>query len=245
MDRLIYIAMTGAAQQFHQQSITANNLANASTVGYKAETTAFRTAQVSGSGVASRAYALAATDGADLSAGAIRQTGRDLDVAIEGDGFFAVQALDGSEGYTRGGSFRISAEGELQTRAGLPVLGEGGPLVVPPDAQVSIGADGTVSATDLGPTAKNVISVGRLKLVNPERATMVRGGDGLFRSRGGEVAADPNVRVTAGALEESNVNTVGSMVEMINLARQYDLHMKVLQSADGNAQRANQLLAAG
>jgi flagellar basal-body rod protein FlgF len=133
----------------------------------------------------------------------------------------------------------------LQTRAGLPVLGEGGPLVVPPDAQVSIGADGTVSAIDLGPTARNVISVGRLKLVNPERATMVRGGDGLFRSRGGEVAADPSVKVTAGALEESNVNSVGSMVEMINLARQYDLHMKVLQSADGNAQRANQLLAAG
>ena len=125
------------------------------------------------------------------------------------------------------------------------MLGEGGPIVVPPDAQVSIGADGTVSATDLGPTAKNVISVGRLKLVNPERATMVRGGDGLFRSRGGEVAADPNVRVTAGALEESNVNAVGAMVEMIDLARQFDLQMKMLQIADGNAQRANQLLAAG
>ena len=245
MDRLIYIAMTGAVQQFHQQSITANNLANAATVGYKAETTAFRTAHVTGSGVAARAYAMASTDGADLSAGAIRQTGRDLDVAIEGDGYFAVQALDGSEAYTRAGSFRISAEGELQTRSGLTVLGEGGPLTLPPDAQVEIGADGTVSAIDRGPTARNVQVVGRLKLVALDRATMVRGGDGLFRSRGGEPAGDANVKVVAGALEESNVNSVGAMVEMINLARQYDLHMKVLQSADGNAQRANQLLASG
>jgi flagellar basal-body rod protein FlgF len=125
------------------------------------------------------------------------------------------------------------------------VLGEGGPLTIPPDAQVEIGADGTVSAIDRGPTARNVQVVGRLKLVALDRATMVRGGDGLFRSRDGEASADASVKVVAGALEESNVNTVGAMVEMINLARQYDLHMKVLQSADGNAQRANQLLASG
>ena len=245
MDRLIYIAMTGAAQQFHQQSITANNLANAATVGYKAETTAFRTSYVNGPGAAARAYAMASSDGADVSAGAIRPTGRELDVAIEGEGYFAVQALDGSEAYTRAGSFRISPEGELQTRSGLTVLGEGGPLSIPANSQVEIGADGTVSAVEHGPTARNVQVVGRLKLVTLDRATLVRGGDGLFRSRGGEATTDANVRVVAGSLEESNVNAVGAMVEMINLARQYDLHMKVLQSADGNAQRANQLLASG
>lgn len=246
MDRLIYIAMTGAQQQFHQQAVTANNLANASTAGYKAETAAYRTAQVEGQGLPARAYALTATQGADLTAGAIQRTGRDLDVAIEGDGFFAVQALDGSEAYTRGGSFRISPEGELQTRAGLPVLGEGGPISIPTDTQVSIAADGTISAVTLGQSAANVIVAGRLKLVNPERGDLVRGADSLFRPRGGAaVDVDPNVKVVAGALEDSNVNTVATMVEMINLARQYDLHMKVLQSADSNAQRANQLLSAG
>jgi len=136
------------------------------------------------------------------------------------------------------------------------VLRGGRPVLIPSAEGVSLGgkafpsyvaiaADGTVSAVDLGPTARNVQVVGRLKLVDLDRATLQRGGDGLFRSRGGEPVTDANVKVVAGALEESNVNTVGAMVEMINLARQYDLHMKVLQSADGNAQRANQLLAPG
>jgi flagellar basal-body rod protein FlgF len=246
MDRLIYIAMTGAQQQFHQQAITANNLANAATPGYKAETSAYRTAEVVGPGLPARAYALASTSGVDLSAAEIQRTGRDLDVAIEGPGFFAVQALDGTEAYTRGGSFRVSPEGELQTRAGLPVLGDGGPVVIPPDSKVTIGPDGTISAVDLGQSAKNVITVGRLKLVNPDRADLVRGADSLFRLRGGGAAeADPNVMVAAGGLEDSNVDTVATMVEMLSLARQYDLHMKILQAADSNAQRANQLLSAG
>mgnify|MGYP002682907065 CR=1 FL=1 len=130
--------------------------------------------------------------------------------------------------------------------AGLPVLGEGGPISIPTDTQVSIAADGTISAVTLGQSAANVIVAGRLKLVNPERGDLVRGADSLFRPRGGAaVDVDPSVKVVAGALEDSNVNTVATMVEMINLARQYDLHMKVLQSADSNAQRANQLLSAG
>jgi flagellar basal-body rod protein FlgF len=246
MDRLIYIAMTGAQQQFHQQAVTANNLANASTAGYKAETSGFRTAQVVGPGLPARAYALNATQGADLSAGALQRTGAPLDVAIEGDGFFAVQALNGNEAYTRGGSFKISPEGELQTRGGLPVLGEGGPISIPQDSRIAIGADGTISAVDLGQSAANVLIVGRLKLVNPERSDLVRGADGLFRTRSGDPAdADPNVKVVGGAVEDSNVNTVSTMVEMINLARQYELHMKILQTADANAQRANQLLSAG
>ncbi len=246
MDRLIYIAMTGASQAFHQQAVTSNNLANASTTGYKAETAAYRTAQVVGPGVPSRAYAIDTTQGADLSAGAIQRTGRDLDVAVEGDGMFAVQALDGSEAYTRAGSFKTSPEGELQTRNGLAVLGEGGPISIPQDSKISIGVDGTVSAVDLGQSAANVIVVGRLKLVNPEKADVVRGNDGLFRTRSGNPAdADDTVKVVAGALEDSNVNPVATMVDMINLARQFDLHMKVLTTADANAQRANQLLTSG
>jgi len=242
MDRLIYLAMAGAQQLLQQQAVTAHNLANAATTGYKAETAAFRVAPVAGPGLPTRAYALDSTTGADLSAGAIQSTGRDLDVAIEGPGFFTVEAQDGTEAYTRAGSFDVSPDGELVTRTGLTVLGEGGPIVVPPDSKVQVGRDGTVSASTPGQPAVNV--VGRLKLVNPAATDVQKGGDGLFRMKGGQPAdADDAVSVTAGALEASNVNAVSAMVDMINLARNFEMQMKLLQNADGNEQRANQLLA--
>jgi flagellar basal-body rod protein FlgF len=247
MDRLIYLAMTGAQQLLQQQAVTSHNLANAATTGYKAETAAFRVAPVvGGAGHPTRAYAVASTTGADLAAGAIQPTGRDLDVAIEGEGFLAVQALDGTEGYTRNGSLDVSPDGELRTRSGLTVLGEGGPLIVPPDSKITIGRDGTVSAVTEGPQANTVTVVGRLKLVKIAQADIVRGGDGLFRTRGGEAAdADPAVVVASGALESSNVNAVSAMVDMINLARQFEMHMKLLQNAESNEQRATQLLGGG
>jgi flagellar basal-body rod protein FlgF len=243
MDRLIYIAGVGAQQLLQQQANTAHNLANASTTGFKADTTAFRTAPVIGPGKPTRAYAVETTTGADLAPGAIQPTGRDLDVAIEGDGFLTVQARDGTEAYTRNGSFQLSPDGELQTRTGLTVLGDGGPIVVPQDSKVSIGRDGTVSVITYGQSAANVTAVGQLKLVKIAPGDAVKGGDGLFRARNGQPAdADPGVAITAGALEASNVNTVAAMVEMISLARQFELTMKVLQSADGNEQRATSLL---
>jgi flagellar basal-body rod protein FlgF len=244
MDRLIYLAMTGAQQLLQQQAVASNNLANASTAGYKAETAAFRVAPVvGGPGHPTRAYAVASTTGADLAPGAIQTTGRDLDVAIEGDGFLAVQALDGTEAYTRNGSLAVSPEGELRTRTGLTVLGEGGPISVPPDSRITIGRDGTVSAVTEGTDANTVTVVGRLKLVGIDKADVIRGGDGLFRTRSGDAAdADPAVVVTSGALESSNVNTVSAMVEMINLARSFELQMKLLQHAEGNEQRATQIL---
>ena len=244
MDRLIYIAMTGAQQLLQQQAASANNLANAATTGYKAEMAAFRAAPVEGPGLPTRAYAVDTTIGADLTAGAIQPTGRDLDVAIEGDGFLTVQATDGNEAYTRSGSLALSPEGELRTRSGLAVLGDGGPIVVPQDSKVSIGRDGTVSIVTYGQSATNVTSVGKLKLVNPAGRDVIKGGDGLFRLRGGGSAdADNGVTVTAGALETSNVNTVAAMVEMINLARQFEMQMKLLQNAESNAQRATGLLS--
>ena len=244
MDRLIYLAMTGAQQLLQQQAVASNNLANASTAGYKAETAAFRVAPlVGGPGHPTRAYAVASTTGADLAPGAIETTGRELDVAIEGDGFLSVQALDGTEGYTRNGSLAVSPEGELRTRTGLTVLGEGGPMTVPPDSRITIGRDGTVSAVTEGPEASTVTVVGKLKLVKIDQADVMRGGDGLFRTRSGDAAdADPAVVVASGALESSNVNTVAAMVEMINLARSFELQMKLLQHAEGNEQRATQIL---
>ena len=244
MDRLIYLAMTGAQQLLQQQAVASNNLANASTAGYKAETAAFRVAPVvGGPGHPTRAYAVASTTGADLAPGPIQTTGRDLDVAIEGDGFLAVQALDGTEGYTRNGSLTISPDGELRTRNGLTVLGEGGPISVPTDSRITIGRDGTVSAVNEGPDVSTVTVVGRLKLVKIDNADVVRGGDGLFRTRSGDAAdADPAIIVASGALESSNVNAVSAMVDMINLARSFELQMKLLQHAEGNEQRATQIL---
>jgi flagellar basal-body rod protein FlgF len=244
MDRLIYIAMTGAQQLLQQQAVTAHNLANASTTGYKAEATAFRVAPVVGPGMPTRAYAMDTTTGADLTPGALQPTGRDLDVAIEGDGFLAVQARDGTEAYTRQGSLSLDGDGQLTTRSGLTVLGDGGPIVVPPDSKVSLGRDGTVSVVSFGQTAANVTVVGKLKLVNPDRTDVVKGQDGLFRTRSGQPAEDdPAVSVAGGMLESSNVNSVTAMVEMINLARQFEMHMKLLQNAEANEQRAAQLLS--
>lgn len=246
MDRLIYLAMTGAQQLLQQQAVASHNLANVGTTGYKAETTAFRVAPVvGGAGHPTRAYAVVSTPGADLKAGALQPTGRDLDAAIEGDGFFTVQALDGSEAYTRNGSFEISPDGELRTRSGLTVLGEGGPLIVPPDSKITIARDGTVSAVESA-QANTVNVIGRLKLVKIDAADALRGGDGLFRTRGGEPAdADPAVVVASGVLESSNVNAVSAMVEMINLARAFEMQMKLLQNAEQNDQRASQLLSNG
>jgi flagellar basal-body rod protein FlgF len=245
LDRLIYLAMAGAQQLLQQQAVTAHNLANAGTTGFKAESTAFRVAPVTGPGLPTRAYALETTPGTDLTPGALQDTARDLDVAIEGPGFFAVQAKDGTEAYTRAGSFDVSADGELITRTGLTVLGEGGPIAVPPDTKISIGRDGTVSGVTYGQSA-SVNVIGRLKLVNPPQGDLQKAGDGLFRLRSGDAAdADEAVTVKAGALEASNVNAVSAMVDMINLARNFEMQMKLLQNADGNEQRANQLLSAG
>jgi flagellar basal-body rod protein FlgF len=243
MDRLIYITMAGAHQTFEQQAVTAHNLANAGTNGYKSESVSFMSAPVQGPGLPTRAYAVAATTGADLSGGSLQKTGRDLDVAVQGDGFIAVQARDGSEAYTRDGGFQLDTDGQLQTRGGLLVLGQGGPISVPQDSTVSIGSDGTVSVTTNGQSLANVSVVGQIKLVNPPRTDIVKGSDGLFRTRsGGAAEADAAVGLVSGAIEGSNVNAVASMVDMINLARHFDMHMKMLQSVDGNAQRATQLL---
>jgi flagellar basal-body rod protein FlgF len=240
---MIYVGMTGAKNLMHRQETLANNLANVNTPGYRATTTAFRVAPVTGDGLPTRAFAVDTTTGADFSPGTIQTTGRPLDVAVQGAGWFAVQAADGTEGFTRNGAFDLSEQGTLQTLGGQPVLGDGGPISVPPGHKVSIAADGTISGISES-NSKSVISIGRLKLVNPEPGALTRGSDGLFRTRDGSTAdADPKVRVAGGALEGSNVNAVEAMVGMISLARQFDAQMKLLQAAESNARKASQLLA--
>ncbi len=243
MDRMIYLAMTGAKQTLNQQASVSHNLANVSTNGFRAQTSVFRAVPIVGEGAQTRAFVVDSTPKADFTPGAIQQTGRDLDIAVQGEGWVAVQAQDGSEGYTRSGSLQLSANGVLQTQAGQPVLGDSGPIAIPSETIVTIAGDGTVSTVQAGNRPASSAVVGRIKLVNPPEASLERGDDGLFRVRGGAPAqADAKVRVVSGALETSNVNVVDSMVSMISLARQFDMQMKMLQNAEGNSRAAAQLL---
>jgi flagellar basal-body rod protein FlgF len=239
MDRMIYLSMAGAKATMQRQDTLANNLANVSTVGFRAELAAFRAVPVEGSGASTRVYALETTPGYDPTPGQVSGTGRNLDVAMKGDAWLAVQGLDGTEAYTRAGSLDVAADGTLVTVAGLTVLGDGGPIQVPPNVELSIGSDGTVSATAANGRST---SVGRLKLVTPE-APLTRGTDGLFRAADGDLSADANARVQDGALEGSNVSAVETMIQMIAAARQFEAQMKMLQTAEGNEKAAAQLLA--
>ena len=244
MDKLIYTAMTGAKYLMARQDTAAQNLAQASTQGYRAQVDAFRSVPVTGEGADTRAFAVDASVGTDFTPGPVQATGRDLDIAITGKGWIAVQANDGNEAYTRFGALDITAEGLLQTRTGLPVLSDGGgPINVPPDSRITIAEDGTISAISSAGPGTAVNTIGRIKLVNPEESDLVRGGDGLFRTRSGEAGADPSVRLSAKSLEGSNVNTVEAMVSMIVVARQFEMQMKMLSNAEENARQATRLLS--
>ena len=241
MDRMIYLSMSGAKAAMQRQDVLANNLANVSTVGFRAELAAFRAVPVQGGGASTRVYALESTVGANHQPGAVQATGRNLDVAMKGNAWLAVQGLDGTEAYTRAGALDVNSEGLLVTQGGLTVLGDGGPITVPANSEVSIAGDGTVSAqTSNGRST----SVGRLKLVTPESpAALARGADGLFRAES-DLAADTTARLQDGALEGSNVSAIETMVAMIAAGRQFEQQMKLLQTAERQEQVAAKLLSA-
>jgi flagellar basal-body rod protein FlgF len=241
MDRMIYLSMSGAKAAMQRQEVLANNLANVSTNGFRAELAAFRAVPVQGSGASTRVYALESTVGASFEPGAVVPTGRALDVAMKGNAWLAVQGLDGTEAYTRAGALDVDAQGQLVTRNGLTVLGDGGPIVIPPNAEASIASDGTVSARAANGRST---TVGRLKLVTPETpATLSRGPDGLFRAAEGDLSADATARLQDGALEGSNVSAIETMVAMISAARQFEHQMKLLQTAERQEQTAAKLLS--
>ena len=239
MDRLIYLSMAGAKATLQRQDTLANNLANASTTGFRAEMQAFRAVPVRGDGASTRVYALESTIGHDTRPGPVQSTGRPLDVAVQGKSWLAVQALDGAEAYTRAGSLQVNAEGQLVTPSGLPVLGDSGPITVGVNAAVEIAGDGSITATTGNGRPQQV---GRLKLVTPE-GNLNRGTDGLFRATEGDVPVDATARVQSGALEGSNVSPVETMVAMIAAARQFEQQMKMLQGAEQREQGAAKLLA--
>ncbi|WP_442798710.1 flagellar basal body rod protein FlgF [Pantoea vagans] len=248
MDRAIYTAMGAANAALNRQAITSNNLANASTNGFRAQLTAYRAVPVNGPSVPTRTLVVESTPGNDSTMGAVHQTDRDLDVALPEDGWLAVQLPDGSEAYTRNGNIQVNSEGGLEVQ-GLPLLGDGGPLSVPPQSQVTIAPDGTLTALGAGDQPTALAQVGRLKMVNAPARTLKLGDDGFFRpadsAQSGTTAplpADTNLRLMPGMLESSNVSPVKTMVDMIATARSFDMHMKIISTVDDNEKSANQLL---
>jgi flagellar basal-body rod protein FlgF len=247
MDRVVYVAMAGANQALDQHSSVSNNLANVSTSGFRAQLNAFRAVPLEGDGNPTRVFTVTSTPYFDQTSGPITQTGRDLDVAINGQGWFTVQKPDGSEAYTRKGSFQTDADGQLRTADGMMVVGQNGPIVVPPGSTVQIGKDGTVSALGAGQAKTAIVALGKLKMVNPPTGALERSDDGYFRLTGNNNAktadADPTVTLVPGAQEGSNVNSVQSMVDLISLSRRFETQMKMIQTVDNNDQRANSLLS--
>ncbi len=232
---MLYVAMSGAREIERAQSVTTHNLANVHTAGFRADLAAFRAMPVFGPGYPSRVYAMAERPGVDLSLGPITTTGRELDVAVNGEGFLAVRASDGTEAYTRRGDLRIGPNGQLETGDGHAVLGSGGPIAVPPSEKIEIGADGTISIRPMGQAANALVVLDRIKLVRPPPERLVKGADGLLRLADETPAdADAGVRLTAGALEGSNVDAVEALVNLITTARHYELQVKLMREAADN-----------
>jgi flagellar basal-body rod protein FlgF len=236
--------MTGARETLRAQAANNHNRANASTPGFRADLQAFQARNVAGDGFDSRVYATASTTGFDTTAGTLVPTGRELDVAVQGEGYIAVVGLDGREAYTRAGDLRIDSSGQLRTGTGLAVLGDSGPVAVPPHATIAIGGDGTVSIVPLGQGPETRAEVGRIKLVRPQAAELAKDADGLLRMKDGtDAPADAATTLVSGVLETSNVNVADALVNMIELSRRFDLQVRAMKSAEDNGAASARLLS--
>ena len=232
MDRLIYTALTGMNAAMDRQRATANNLANASTPGFRKEVFAVTPATLRDGSLEARAVARGAVRGADMDAAKVNPTGKPLDIAVDGAALIAYQGPDGGEIYSRRGDLRVAASGVLENGEGLPVLGNGGPITVPVGFQISIGKDGTVLARDPAAPDQPAQELNRIKLASPEGSTLAKGIDSFLKVPGGGVLPpDPTATVTSGALEMSNVETAATLVEMIDAQRAFEQRAKVLRTA--------------
>ena len=246
MEKSMYIAASGASQAMLNQAITANSLANASTTGFKKDFASFMAAPVRGPGYQSSAFAKLEGQSSNFDKGAIMSTGNDLDMAVKGDGWIAVQTADGSEAYTRAGDLKITSTGQLVNGAGYAIKGNGGVITIPPAEKVEIAGDGTISIRPLGEAPANLAIVDRIKLVNPPIETLEKGADGLVRIKTGEPAViDASINLISGALESSNVNPVAEMVSMIETARHFEMQMQVMKTAEQVDASSTQMLRGG
>lgn len=242
MDKVVYTSMGGAKASLRAQGINSHNLANLNTSGFRAHLTASEQAPMAG-GLA-RVNVVRGRETFDTGNGAMMVTNRDLDIALAGPGWLAVEDARGNEGYTRAGDLRINEFGELKNTAGQYVLGDGGRITLPPYDSLTIAATGEIVIVPRGQTADATQIVGRLKLVNPDALTLQRGVDGLFRLRDGGIAPpDPEVRLQSGALEGSNVNGAEVLVNMIELARNFEMQMRTIRAVEENGRSAQNLLS--
>lgn len=248
MDKLLYIAMSGAKENLNSLAVRSNNLANANTLGFKADFEEARAMQAYGDGLPSRVFSLAERPGQSFQHGSLQTTGRELDVAIQGDGWLTVQDKDGKEAYTRNGSLQVSPLGVLQTSNGLNVLDTTGqPITLPmPLEKIQITEDGTINARLQGDAPSATQNLQQIKLVNPTNKDMEKGEDGLFRRTDGKTeTASATVRLASGALENSNVNVVEELTNLIKLQRQFETQIKMMSTAEKNDESQNQLLKLG
>lgn len=250
MDRALFTAMTGAKNNMLAQTNHANNLANANTQGFRADFTQARSMAVYyGEGHPSRVFSLTENPATDFRPGSINHTGRELDIAMNGEGFFAIQAPDGTEAYTRDGALSIDINGILRNGQGLPVLGDGGLIAIPPAEKIEIGEDGTISAVLLGQGVDQPVQIDRIKMVNPDSKRLEKFPDGLVRLReggmdGAELEPDVNLKLQSGYIETSNVNTVNEFTDMLTLARQYEIQVKMMRTLKENSEASARLLQA-
>jgi flagellar basal-body rod protein FlgF len=244
MDKMLWVAMSGAKENMNAVSVRANNLANANTDGFKADLEQARSMQAFGEGLPTRVFAMTESPGQNFAAGALQTTGRNMDVAIKDQGWIAVQDQNGNERYTRNGSLEVGTDGLLKNSKGNTIIGDNGPIFVPqPVDKLTIGSNGNVSIRPMGAPENVMEVIGRIKLVNPPNGNIEKGTDGLFKLKDDQVAlADANVKLQIGALESSNVNSVEEMTSMIALQRQYEMNVKLMKTADENAQRSESLM---
>lgn len=240
MDRLVHTAMTAMRGAMARQTAIANNLANANTTGFRAEIANASTTWLNGPGVNARAQASEQVIAADMASGTVTQTGNPLDIALNGDALLTVQAPDGDEAYTRRGDLKMSESGLLITGDGNPVLGEGGPITLPPADSITIAKDGGIWIVPQGGDPAQSQQIDKLKLASPQGSQIAKGLDGLFREKnGGVLPSDPDATVTAEALEGSNVNPTLALVQMIEASRGWETQMKLVSTAkemdDGGA----------
>jgi len=247
MDRALYIAMSGAKQNTLGQSAHANNLANASTNGFRSDYTQSRAMGVFGDYYPTRAYAMTERPASDLREGPLIETGRNMDTAIAGEGWFAVVGPEGDEVYTRAGELSVAPDGRLLNASGLQLIGDGGPVVLPEFEKIDISTAGIITIQPMGEDPAAVAEPVQLKLVNPDPQALEKGEDGLFRFRdpaAPPALADPNVSIISGFTEGSNVNAVTELTSLIALNRQYEMQVKLMKRVDENASSTTQLLSA-
>jgi len=243
MDKVLYTAMSGAKQTMLAQTANSNNLANVSTPGFRSDYAQFRSMPVYGGGLPTRVFAMTERSGSDFTVGSVNATGNTMDIAINGQGWIAVQAPDGSEAYTRAGNLRLTTEGLLVTGGGHPVKGDGGLITLPPINRLEIAEDGTLSVKALGEEANEFSVADRIKLVRPPVNELQKGTDGLMRLKDGEEAEfNADVKVVSGMLESSNVNIASALVNMIELSRQYETQVKIMRDAEENSDATRSLL---